>query len=69
MANIHVIDRGHFDNTDQELTVGMHQNPKAMLIKGLYQSARWAWICGQCGYTELFAQPPRELLELYRRAE
>lgn len=69
MANVHVIDRTHMSNTDHELTVGMHQHPNAILMKGLYQSPLRAWICGQCGYTELFAQNPRELLELYRQAD
>jgi ribosomal protein S27AE len=67
MANVHVIDRGHGNNTTHELTVGMYQNPNAILLKDLYQSALRAWICGRCGYTELFAQNPQELLAIYQR--
>ena len=67
MRDIHVIDRGHNNNVVNELTVGIYQNPNALLMKNLYQSALRACICGTCGYTELFAQNPQELLAIYQR--
>jgi hypothetical protein len=27
-----------------------------------------AWICGKCGYTEIYAKNPAELFEMYQHA-
>jgi rubrerythrin len=67
MRDVRVIDRDYVSSTSEELTVGMYQNPEALLFKGLHQSALRAWICASCGYTELFAQNPQELLRIYQQ--
>lgn len=66
ISNVAGIDRGRHNDTSLPLSVGMYRDPDAWIDKGLFQSPLKAWICGACGYTELFVQHPRELLEIER---
>lgn len=43
------------------------KNPDAWLLKGEVQTSLKAWICGACGYTELYAKNPAALLAAYRK--
>lgn len=46
---------------DGSLHVGVASNPDALMFKKTTYSAVHAYICSTCGYTELYADDPREL--------
>ena len=66
IPDVAIIDRGHYNTLNLPLTVGIFRNPASWLKKKLFQSQVKAWICGSCGYTELFVQDPAELLQIHR---
>ena len=60
MHNVRVIDRNG-DCQDKNLSVRLEREPKALLFKGAETFGLSACICGECGYTELFADNPAEI--------
>jgi len=52
-----------------DLAVEICENPDALLFKGTHIGKLYARICGNCGYTELFVENPREILQVYRRSQ
>jgi hypothetical protein len=66
IPNVYVLDLGH-GNRPHNLKVVVDENPDAWLFKGEVQSSLKAWVCGACGYTELYAQDPAALLAAYRK--
>jgi hypothetical protein len=61
-----VLDQGR--GSDQTLQAYVYSNPEAWVFKGTVYTRLQAQICGECGYTELFAENPAELYEAYRQA-
>jgi hypothetical protein len=61
IPNVYV--HGNADN----LNVVMDEKPDAWLFKGEVRSRLQAWVCGACGFTELYAQDPAALLAAYRK--
>jgi predicted nucleic-acid-binding Zn-ribbon protein len=45
----------------QELTVATFARPKAVIFKKKQTSTVSAWVCGDCGYLELYADSPSSL--------
>jgi ribosomal protein S27AE len=43
------------------------ENPKAVLFKETHLFTIRAWICGECGYTELYADEPDKIASAYQR--
>ena len=56
-------------NTRQNLTAVVQQNPSAWLFKGEACVTLHAWVCGDCGFTELYASDPAALLAAYRNRQ
>jgi predicted nucleic-acid-binding Zn-ribbon protein len=56
---------GHGDGGP--LRVVVEEKPEAWLFKGKVQSSLKAWVCGACGFTELYAQDPAALLAASRK--
>lgn len=48
-------------NTGTQVVV--HENREALIFKGTHVRSLQAWICGSCGYTELYVYSPEELYE------
>ena len=65
LRNVRVIDRNG-DYPDKRLSVRLERKPGALLFKGVETFDLSACICGECGYTELFAENP---VELWRAGE
>lgn len=63
-----IIDRGD-GNWEHDLSVKVYKNPFALLFRGGVSGPLEAIVCGACGYTELYVQNPRELVEAVREAE
>ncbi len=59
-------DQGQY--SDQRLKAFVYSNPDAWVFKGTVYATLQARICGECGYTELFARNAPEVYEAYRKA-
>ena len=64
IPNVHIRDYGDYMSNNQ-LSVEIYENPDAMIFKGAHEGALNAWICGECGYTELYVEKPQELYTVY----
>lgn len=60
IADAKAIDRGHSD-FQRELTVATFGKPDALVFKEKHKTTISAWVCGQCGYLELYADSPSTL--------
>ncbi|MEH1853769.1 MAG: hypothetical protein V7L11_19330 [Nostoc sp.] len=49
------------------LQVEFYNNPKAFIFKGTHSGTLKAYICGQCGYTEMYVNNAQYLLNYYRK--
>jgi predicted nucleic-acid-binding Zn-ribbon protein len=67
IPNVYVEDRGRFGVENLKVVVDEH--PQAWLFKGEVRSSLKAWVCGACGYTELYAQDAPALLAAHRKHE
>jgi ribosomal protein S27AE len=61
IADAKVVDRAHY-NREDELKVATFSKPDAFLFKGQHSSKVSAWVCGTCGFVELYADAPKTLL-------
>lgn len=69
IPNVYVLDYPATHSTGNVQVVVL-QNPDAWFNKGEVSTSLKAWVCGACGYTELYAKNPAALLAAYRnRAE
>lgn len=67
IPGVRVVDRGHsFSKLSLSLTVDA--DPSAMLFTGTVASALRAQICGDCGYTRLFAEGHNELWKAHQKS-
>ncbi len=66
VPRVRIMDRGHGSTDSGDLSVVTYEDPDALIFKGKQRSALFARICGDCGYTELFVENPREIYERYR---
>ena len=67
VPNRPIIDHSYGTTYDLETT--LDERPEALIFKGWQVSSiLTAWICGACGYTELYASNHEELFALYKRA-
>lgn len=60
IADAKAIDRGHAD-AQKEFTVATFGKPDALIFKEKHTSIISAWVCGECGYVELYADSPSAL--------
>lgn len=67
IPDVYLIDRGRYD--EENLEVAVEEHPQAWLFKGEVRTSLKAWVCGKCGYTELYAKDPETLLEAYRKQQ
>ncbi len=60
IAGAKAIDRAH-GPTQKDFTVATFRTPEAFIFKGEQKSPVSAWVCGSCGFVELYAQFPDRL--------
>ena len=51
------------------LSVQLPRPPGSFIYQGSETSPLRAWVCGQCGYTELYAPNCRALLAAHRQSQ
>lgn len=54
---------------DQALSVAIERSPASLLFRSWATSTFRVWICGECGYTSIFATDPAELYAAYQAAQ
>lgn len=67
IPEVMIEDRGMSD-VPWELAVRVDEKPHAVLFKGRHSESLRAWICGGCGYTELYVSNTEELYIAYSKA-
>lgn len=63
IPTVRVDDQGQYSSG--LLRVAVDQDPNAFIFNDTYTSNVSAWVCGSCGYMELFAADPRGLYDAY----
>jgi len=63
IPNVEVLDQ--VNNTYDHLAVVVYGNPQALMFKDRVFGGLRAWICGNCGLTELRVINPEELYQKY----
>ena len=51
------------------LALEVDAKPQALIFTDTAKSRLYAWVCGTCGYVELYTEHPQELLEAYRKTQ
>jgi hypothetical protein len=57
------------ESASKDLSAFVEQNPEAFVFRGKVESSLRARICGECGYTEIWAVAPDVLYEAYRAGQ
>jgi predicted nucleic-acid-binding Zn-ribbon protein len=60
-----VIDRGEGNHPTGSVQVGVERKPDALFFTAEERVNTFARICGECGFTELFAEDPAALYDAY----
>jgi ribosomal protein S27AE len=56
------------DNVGNSVQFEIVGNPKALIFQDAKHGTVNGWICGECGYTELWTSHFRELYEKYEKS-
>ncbi len=59
VSNARVLDRSR--RSTYNLTLEVLEKPHALIFKGNVHSTLSAFVCGECGYSELYAEDPKGL--------
>jgi predicted nucleic-acid-binding Zn-ribbon protein len=68
LCDVKAIDLGDY-NAQYDLMVGVAANPTARLFRQQHCSTLSAWVCGDCGYVEFYADDPQGLVNAASMAE
>ena len=64
-----VIDKVSAAGNEQSFTVRVDADPGAVMFKKSVRSDIHAWICGECGFIEMYADNPLELYKAFTTAQ
>ena len=64
IKHVRLVDRGHGDSR-KDLSVEIYEKPEALIFKGTHKGPLNAWVCGSCGFTELYVANAEELWRVY----
>ena len=68
IPNVRILDKRDRGACSDDLQVEVQEAPGALLFKGNHRGKLRAIICGACGFTELYATDPQELLLAHKKA-
>ena len=68
VEGVRVLDRGH-GGAEHDLSVAVYRHPTARVFKGEVTCNLWARVCGNCGFTELYAENPTALVRAAAAAQ
>lgn len=66
LGNVPIDDYGQLNGSKFPLKVRVFKKPKALIIQKYVERLLLAWICTDCGYTEIYTREPKALLEAFR---
>ncbi len=70
IPNVRIIDRsGRSGGLRRDLQVEVYEDPNALIFWGTHAGTLSAWICGRCGFADLYVDNPGELLAAYRESK
>jgi predicted nucleic-acid-binding Zn-ribbon protein len=69
IPNVSVLDNAGAPGYSNNVRAVVVQHPDAWMFTGEVRTCLKAWVCGSCGYTELYANNPAALLAAYRKRE
>lgn len=64
-----MIDKVSAAGAEQSFTVRVDADPGAVMFKKSVRSDIHAWICGECGFIEMYADNPGELYKAFTEAQ
>ena len=67
IPNVRILD--HIYGGTVEPALEIQTRPHALMFKGGVARNLRAWVCGDCGYTELFVAEPHILWEAYQTTQ
>ena len=67
IPNVFIEDKG-MSNVPWSLSVRVDEKPDAIVFKGRHTDTLRAWLCGECGFTELYVENPQQLYAAYTKA-
>jgi predicted nucleic-acid-binding Zn-ribbon protein len=62
LCDVKAIDFGD-SNSQLDLSLGVEGNPTARFFRQQHRSTLSAWVCGDCGFVEFYADDPRVLVD------
>jgi predicted nucleic-acid-binding Zn-ribbon protein len=68
VEGVRVLDHG-YRGSERDLSVAAYRHPAAWVFKGQVTCSLWARVCGNCGYTELYAENPTALVRAVAEAQ
>lgn len=68
MPNVDIVDHGAY-SIEHQLQVKLYAKPDATFFRDAQYNMIRAWICGTCGYAELYVDNPQALYEAYQEAQ
>ena len=68
VRDVRIMDRGHGSADSGNLSAVVYGNPEAWVFKGKVRVELSACVCGNCGFTELYAVDPAGMLAAARTA-
>ncbi len=68
IPKVRILDQRERGAFADDLQVEVQEAPGALLFKGNHHGKLRATICGACGFTELYATNPKELLLAHKKA-
>lgn len=69
IPNVSVLEHVGANTSTENVKAVVARNPDAWVFKGEARTSLKAWVCGSCGFTELYAKNPAALLAAYRQRE
>lgn len=68
VRDVRIMDRGHGSADSGNFSAVVYGNPEAWVFKGKVRVELSACVCGNCGFTELYAVDPAGMLAAARTA-
>lgn len=60
IADAKAVDRGD-GNAQHDMSIATFRKPEAIIFKEKQQTTVSAWVCGECGYIEFYADAPKQI--------
>ena len=64
IKDVRIFGRGQ-DGSKNDLSTEIYERPDALVFKRTHQGTLQAWICGDCGLTELYVSNPDEIWAIF----